>query len=178
MAPLFSRIVPQGHVSRSHGVFSFLQRGAAVAALLLTVAPAALEAAEATFLVQLNDYDGENAYFSLYLVDPDGRYVRTLWVSGDEDRWYPDQPRWWKYVGRAPQDLDAVTGASTQPGDRTVIRIEVEDEVLDAGYSIRVDTSVEDLHNYPVDVETPLVSDTHGDKIEGMGYVRYIRFRW
>lgn len=144
----------------------------------LGILPHSATAGEATFLVQLHDYEGDEAYFSLYLVDPAGRYVRTLWVSGDEDRWYPDQPRWWKYLGRAPQDLDAVTGASTAPGDRTVIRVDLEDDILDSGYKVRLDTSVEDQQNFPLDVETPLDSALHGDKIPGTGYVRYLRYKW
>ena len=54
---------------------------------------AAEVAEEATFLVQLSDYDGDEAYFSLYLVSPDNLFIRTLWVSGNEERWYSDQPR-------------------------------------------------------------------------------------
>lgn len=135
-------------------------------------------AAEGTFLVQLNDYEGENAYFAMYLIDEQGRYVRTLWVSGEEERWYRDQPRWWKYLGRAPQDLDAITGASTAPGDRALIRIELEDEILDKGYQVRVDSSVEDQNNFPTDVEAPLSSEKMKEKIPGTGYVRYLRFKW
>jgi hypothetical protein len=178
LAPL---IYSAQQIQRPHhpfGVFSRLKNGVAALAVSLALVPGFAAAEKATFLVQLNDYDGDEAYFSLYLVDPDGRYVRTLWVSGDEDRWYPDQPRWWKYVGRAQEDISAVTGASTAPGDRSVIRIELEPDVLDAGYTVRVDTSVEDQSNYPNDVDTALVSETHGEKIDGTGYVRYLRFKW
>lgn len=159
------------------GVSTLLRTTTALAVTVI-LAPAAAMAKDAIFLVQLNDYDGDEAYFSLYLVDPDDRYVRTLWVSGDEERWYPDQPRWWKYVGRAQEDVSAVTGASTAPGDRAVIRVALEDDVLDAGYRVRVDTAVEDQSNFPTDVETPLTSAQHGDKIPGTGYVRYLRFKW
>ncbi len=135
-------------------------------------------AAEGTFLVQLNDYKGDEAYFAMYLVDDKDKYVRTLWVSGDNPRWYPDQPRWWKYLGRNPQDLDAITGASTAPGDRAVIRIPLEDKILDAGYKVRVDTSVEDQENYQEDVEVELSSKNMKAKHPGTGYVRYFRFKW
>ncbi len=147
-------------------------------AALLTGLAQTASAAEATFLVQLTDYSGDDAYFSLYLVDADDRYVRTLWVSGDDERWYKDLPRWWKYVGRAPQDLDAITGASTASGDRSIIRIELEDEVLDAGYKVRVETAVEDQQNHPVDVEVALESALGGERVPGTGYVRYIRYQW
>ncbi|SPF81745.1 DUF2271 domain-containing protein [Pseudoprimorskyibacter insulae] len=173
-----SRALPFWHMARPNSLAARLRIGAAALTLGAAMAPAMSAAEEATFLVQLNDYKGEKAYFSLYLVSPDNRYVRTLWVSGDEERWYPDQPRWWKYVGRAREDLSAVTGASTGPGDRAVIRVELEPEVLDAGYSVRVDSSVEDQSNYPTDAEAVLTAEAQGAKIPGTGYVRYLRYKW
>lgn len=178
MAPQNFRVLPVRQTTVSCTLLARLKNSAAALAVGLMILPGIAAAKDATFLVQLNEYEGDEAYFSLYLVDPGGRYVRTLWVSGDEDRWYPDQPRWWKYVGRAQEDLTAVTGASTKAGDRSVIRIALEEEILDAGYSVRVDTSVEDQNNYPLDVETELVSAQHGDKLPGKGYVRYLRYKW
>lgn len=177
MRSIVSRALPKWQPARPYAM-AFLRRTTTALALSAALAPAAAMAKDAIFLVQLNDYEGDEAYFSLYLVDPEDRYVRTLWVSGDEERWYPDQPRWWKYVGRAQEDVSAVTGASTAPGDRAVIRIALEDEVLDAGYSVRVDTAVEDQNNFPTDVQTALSADQQGDKIPGTGYVRYLRFKW
>lgn len=161
-----------------NALYSALKKAVMTGFMAAAVIPGISYAAEGTFLVQMNDYDGENAYFAMYLVDPDGRYVRTLWVSGDEKRWYQDQPRWWKYYGRAPQDLDAITGASTAPGDRNVIRIHLDDDILDAGYKVRVDTSVEDQNNFPTDIETDLDSKHQGEKIPGTGYIRYFRYKW
>ena len=171
-------VLPVSQATHSFGLMKWLRATCAAAALGLCAFANTASAAEVTFLVQLNEYDGDEAYFSLYLVDPSGRFVRTLWVSGDEARWYPDQPRWWKYVGRAQEDLLPVTGASTAGGDRAVIRIELEDEFIDAAYSVRVDTSVEDQSNYPQDVETVLASEAQGEKIPGTGYVRYLRYKW
>lgn len=175
MRSILSRALPFAQALRSRSFATLTTSALAIGTML---APAGAWAKDAIFLVQLNDYDGDEAYFSLYLLDPEGRYVRTLWVSGDEERWYPDQPRWWKYVGRAQEDVSAVTGASTAPGDRSVIRVELEEEVLDAGYSVRVDTAVEDQSNFPTDVETVLSAELQRDKIPGTGYVRYLRFKW
>ena len=173
-----SYVLPRRQVIHSFGLRMFLKSTSTVLALGAVLSAGQVAADEATFLVQLNDYAGDDAYFSLYLVDPSNRFVRTLWVSGDEERWYPDQPRWWKYVGRAQEDLLAVTGASTAPGDRTVIRIDLEPEVMDAGYSVRIDTSVEDQQNHPTDVEVALTPEAQGEKIPGTGYVRYLRYKW
>ncbi|SUO93952.1 DUF2271 domain-containing protein [Suttonella ornithocola] len=168
----------------SRGFSSYSIQGALKKILVATALSTSLafsvaaQATEATFLVQLNEYEGHPAYFTMYLVDPEGRYVRTLWVSGPETRWHKSQPRWWKYLGRAPQELDAITGASTKAGDREVIRVHLNEDELDKGYKVRVDSIVEDQNNYPTDVEAELSSDKQKAKIPGTGYVRYIRYKW
>lgn len=140
------------------------------------LAPAA-NAADAKIMIQMDNYEGEQAYFSLYLVDPDGRYDQTLWVSGDEEKYHPDLPRWWKYLSRKPQEIDAITGASTAAGDRSIVNIEIDDALIDAGYTLRVETAVEDLSNFDTDVEADLSTSNVGEKIPGTGYVRFIRFK-
>ncbi|MCZ4272514.1 DUF2271 domain-containing protein [Maritalea porphyrae] len=154
------------------GVASALLFGAA-----LGIAPRA-EAKEATVLVQLNNYVGDEAYFALYLVNPEGRYERTLYVSGPEERWYPDMPRWWKYLSRKPQDIDAITGASTAAGDRSIVKVEIADELFNAGYKLRVETAVEDLENHSADVEAELSADLIGKRVAGTGYVRELRVKF
>ena len=144
----------------------------------LALAPAFAQATEAHVQVQLNDYDGERAYFSVYLVNPEGRYQSTLWVSGDEEKWYPDLAAWWKYLSRAPQELDAITGASTGAGERANLTLEIAPEFIDAGYKLRVETAVEDALNHTVDAEIDLSAAKSGEKAAGTGYVRFIRYKF
>lgn len=132
----------------------------------------------ATFLVQLKEYKGDEAFWSMYLVDPQGRYVKTLWVSGEKPQFYKEMPRWWKYLGRKPQDLNAITGASTPAGDRQIVHLKLDDKYLKSGYSVRVETAVENQQNYDNDVETTLAPEHQGEKIAGTGYVRYLRYKW
>ena len=157
---------------------SAVKKALAASMFALAAIPVASQAAEGTFLVQLNDYEGYEAFYAMYLVDPEGRYVRTLWVGGSKPQFFKDMPRWWKYLGRAPQDIDAITGASIAPGDRNVIHIDLDDDVLDAGYKVRIETSVENQGNYPEDVEVALDREHMKDKIPGTGYVRYFRYKW
>lgn len=136
-------------------------------------------AKEITTMVQLINYSGDKAYFSMYLVNPKGRYEKTLYVSGTEQRWYEEGlPRWWKYKVRADENVDGITGASTGNGDRLITTIEIDDDKIDAGYKIRVATSVEDLANTPKDVEFELTSDNVRKKLTGNTYVRYVRYKF
>lgn len=148
-----------------------------VSAFALLVAVPAL-AKDAVVLVQLNPYEGDEAYFSLYLVNPEGRYEKTLWVSGDDAEWYPDLARWWRYLSRNPQELDVITGASTAGGDRQIIHLDIDESLIDAGYSLRVETSVEDQENHFEDAQVELTTDGQRARTPGMGYVRYIRYKF
>ena len=112
----------------------FLMAG--VATLALT---AIARADEAIVLVQLNEYVGDEAYFSLYLVNPEGKYEQTLWLSGPEKVWWPQTARWYGYFSRNAEDVDAITGASTPSGARSVMRLEIDPKFIDAGYSLRVE---------------------------------------
>lgn len=149
----------------------------AISALLATgmvLAPLTVQAKTVPILVQFDNYSGENAYFVAYLVDKDGRYQKTLWLSGNEEKYFPDLPRWWKYLSRKPQELDAITGASTASGDRNIIKIEIEEEFIDTGYKLRIETAVEDKNHFPKDVEVALSAENAKKKIAGTGYIRTV----
>ncbi len=143
--------------------------------LLVLSAPA--QAEEAVVLVQLNEYNGPEAYFHLYLVNPEGKFDRTLWVSGPEKIWWPDSKRWFGYHSRARENVDAITGASTAGGARSVMRVNIDQDFVDAGYKLRVETSVENADNVQSDVEIDLTASNQRKKFPGSGYVRYIRYK-
>lgn len=137
----------------------------------------AASAEKAIVAVALNDYVGPEAYFAVYLVNPQGRYEQTLWHSGPEKMWWPDEKRWFGYFSRKPADIDAITGASTPAGTRRVLRVEIDPEWVDAGYTMRVETAVEAGGNHQVDAEVELTRDNQRVKTPGMGYVRYLRYK-
>jgi hypothetical protein len=147
---------------------------AGVASLALTQGA---RAEDATILVQLNEYDGDAAYFALYLVNPEGKYERTLWLSGPEKIWWPQTARWWGYFSRNPEEVDAITGASTPSEGRAVIRIPLDPAWIDAGYALRVETSVDQQENHQQDAEVALTQENEKVKTPGTGYVRYIRYK-
>ncbi len=160
------------------GVGKLFLTAAVVSASFATMS-SAVNAKEMTTMVQLINYKGEKAYFAMYLVNPNGRYEKTLYVSGTEQRWYEEGlPRWWKYKTRAEENVDGITGASTGNGDRLIVKIDIDDAVVDAGYKIRVATSVEDIANTPTDAEFELTSENVRKKLAGNTYVRYVRYKF
>ncbi|MCP4323570.1 MAG: DUF2271 domain-containing protein [Psychromonas sp.] len=128
-------------------------------------------------MVQIGEYNGPEAYFHLYLVNPKGKFDRTLWVSGPDKIWWPDSKRWFGYHSRARENVDGLTGASTAASARSVMRVEIDPKWVDAGYKLRVETSVENAENVHVDAEVDLTKANQRKKIPGSGYVRYLRYK-
>ncbi|MBP92996.1 MAG: flagellin biosynthesis protein FlgD [Flavobacteriaceae bacterium] len=126
-------------------------------------------------MIQMTNYTGEAAYVVISLINPDGEYEKTLYVQGDDSEWYHDITDWWKFYGKKRSNIDAITGATIAGGARTISVIDIENSKINAGYSIRFETAVEDQEYYTKDVEFPLTSETVKSKKAGSGFIRYVR---
>lgn len=126
-------------------------------------------------MIQMTNYTGEGAYVVISLINPDGDYEKTLYVQGDDDEWYNTVESWWKFYGKRRQSIDAITGATISGGQRALTVIDIEDNKINTGYKIRFETAVEDQDYYTSDVEFELTSETITSKVEGLGFIRYIR---
>ncbi|WP_461532133.1 DUF2271 domain-containing protein [Sinomicrobium sp.] len=126
-------------------------------------------------MVQMTNYSGEAAYIVISLINPQGEYEKTLYVNGDDPEWYHSLEAWWKFYGRKRNNIDAITGATIAGGARAIQVIEIENSKIDAGYSLRFESSVEDQEYYTSDIEFPLTSENIKAKHEGKGFIRYIR---
>ena len=126
-------------------------------------------------MIQMVNYTGEGAYIAISLLNPEGAYEKTLYVHGDDDEWYFDITEWWNFYGKKRSDIDAITGATISGGKRSITLIEIDDDKIDKGYKIRFETAVEDQEYYKDDVEFELTSESIKGKVEGKGFIRYIR---
>ena len=125
-------------------------------------------------LMQLTNYKGDGAYIVASLINPQGKYEQTLQVLGDDPEWYSELTEWWKFYGKR-QTIDGITGATISGGERAVKVITIEDSKLNKGYKIRFETAVEDNKYYTQDAEVELKTENLNTKINGKGYIRYVR---
>ena len=123
----------------------------------------------------MTNYDGEGAYVIVSLLDADDHYVKTLYVQGEDEEWYHDIPAWWEFYGKNRPNIDAITGATISGGNRSISIIEIPNDKIDTGYKIRFETAVEDQEYYKDDIEFELTSETLKSKMDGKGFIRYIR---
>ncbi|NJB70899.1 hypothetical protein GGR42_001361 [Saonia flava] len=126
-------------------------------------------------LIQMTNYTGEKAYVVVSLIDPDGKYVKTLYVQGDDKEWFPDLRSWWKFSDGINENIDAITGATIGNGQRNIVSLSFDTSQIDSGHKVRFESAVENQEYYKIDAEIELNSATIKEKVEGKGYIRYIR---
>ncbi len=126
-------------------------------------------------MVQMTNYVGEGAYIVVSLIDPKGKYEKTLRVMGPDKKWYNTLKSWHEWRSKKPANVDAVTGPSVTGGDRSVTVLEIDNAKINAGYKLRFETAVEDKKYYEKDLEIPLTTEGLAAKSEGTGYIRYVR---
>ncbi|MBQ4914385.1 DUF2271 domain-containing protein [Maribacter sp. MMG018] len=127
-------------------------------------------------MIQLTNYTGEGAYIVVSILDKNNDYIETLYVQGDDNEWYRDLEEWWKkYYGQKRPDIDAITGETVTGGQRKMTILHIPEDKIDSGYKIRFESAVEDQEYYKDDVEFDLTQENLNSKIEGKGFIRYIR---
>ncbi|MCW2273656.1 DUF2271 domain-containing protein [Rhodoblastus acidophilus] len=141
---------------------------AATAALVPTLA----QARNVTLETTLKPYGGNGAYVALYLTDAAGKYKGTLWMAGEKSKYYRHLSDWARASGARTAEIDGITGASVGSGKTLKISVDIADALIDAGYKIHVDTSVEDGMDNPSEVVALLDAASSGKVLNGEGYVK------
>ena len=126
-------------------------------------------------MLQMANYMGEGAYIVVSLVNANGDYEKTLYVMGDDKKWYKSLKEWNKFQTKKNEDISAKTGASVTGGDRSITTIEIENSKINKGYKLRFESAVEDQKYYVSDLEIPLTTEGLAANTDGKGYIRYVR---
>ncbi len=139
--------------------------------LLATALATPAMAREVKINVDLVNYSGRAAYLAVYLTKADGNFEKTLWLAGSKPRYLGDLRGWLMAASSAGTiQIDGVTGASVGGGQTLAISADLADSMIDAGYTIHVETAVEDQGRYPDDATLQVVST--GGSAAGTGYVK------
>ncbi len=125
-------------------------------------------------MLQMSSYMGDGAYIVVSLIDSKGTYEKTLYVMGEDKKWYNSVKEWYKFYSKKP-NVNAKTGASISGGDRSITTFEIEDSKINKGYKLRFESAVEDQKYHVNDVEIPLTTDALAEKTEGKGYIKYVK---
>ncbi len=142
---------------------------------LLAFSFASAQTSKYKCMLQMNAYNGEEAYIVVSLINPKGAYEKTLYVMGPDKKWYDTLKNWHKFQSKKPVKLNAITGASVAGGDRSITTFTIDNKYLNKGYKIRFETAVEDQNYYVQDLEIPLSNAGLAEKANGKGYIKYVK---
>lgn len=126
-------------------------------------------------MIQLVNYTGEGAYIIVSVLDSDDNYKETLRVIGKDEDWYPDLTEWYAYHEKSGQAIDGISGATISGGERAIFSFDIDEKYIDSNFKLRIETAVEDQEYHKDDIRLPILSNATSEKIEGTGYIRYMK---
>jgi hypothetical protein len=133
--------------------------------------PTVAYAKDASLSIQMANYPGPPAYLAVYLNKPDGSFDSTLWVAGGQSRYQRDLRGWFRGASASGQRVDGITGASVGSGRTLQVTVSIADTLIDAGYTVHVDSAVEDGGQVRDDTTLDLTKANSGKVVAGKGYV-------
>ncbi|MDO7642345.1 MAG: DUF2271 domain-containing protein [Reinekea forsetii] len=146
-------------------------------ALVIGIAAAApAYARNMTLTTELSNYSGDGAYLAIYIADQAGAYQQTLWVAGRKSKYYRHLGGWARGSNLDSSEFDGRTGASVLNGRTLSTTVEIADNLIDAGYQILIDSSVEDKRDVRNDVSVPLTQANSAKAVSGRGYIKAFSF--
>lgn len=127
-------------------------------------------------LLQLKNYSGKKPYVVVSIVDENEKYEQTLYMQGQDDEWYNTLKEWWAQLGKdGKENIDAISGATINPGARAIIAFEIPEDKIGNHYQLRFESAVEDQDYHKKDLEVALTKENLKRKFDGSGYIRYVR---
>jgi hypothetical protein len=148
-------------------------------ALVLSTAmtiPALAQAKTVNLTTALTNYGGQGAYLAIYVTDPSGAYAGSLWMAGGKSKFYKHLTDWTRFTGGSAGEVSGITGASVGSGRSLSLTMDLSDALFDAGYTLHIDASVEDMRDSPNEVAVPLTTAGAGVPTKGRRYVSSFQY--
>ena len=80
-----------------------------------------------------------------------------------------------KFYGKRRPNIDAISGETVAGGERILNILNIPTDKIDLGYELRFETAVEDQEYYKIDAKINLTTKNLENKIDGTGWIRYVR---
>lgn len=122
-----------------------------------------------TLTTTMSQYGGDGAYLAIYVTDAKGAYAGSLWMAGPKSKYYDHLSGWYRATGGDPAEINGITGASVGAGRTLEITLDLADALFDAGYTLHIDASVEDMRDSPNEIAVPL--SAAGASVQGRRYI-------
>lgn len=152
-----------------------------LAALVLSTAilsPVLVQAKTVNLSTTLTQYGGQGAYLAIYVTDPSGAYAGSLWMAGGKTKYYKHLTDWARFTGNNAAEVSGITGASVGAGRSLDLSMDLSDALFDAGYTLHIDASVEDMRDSPNEIAVPLTTAGAGKPVKGRRYIAKFQYNF
>ena len=133
--------------------------------------------------IEMIEYRGEGAYIAVSLMDENDKYLKTLYVLGEDKTWFFDMRLFWanlKSNGLIGDDayyahVDGITGPTIGGGKNLVVPLLLNKSEIGKGYKILFETAVEDKGYFRGDLAFELTEESLNDSFEGTGFIKSVK---
>jgi hypothetical protein len=138
--------------------------------------PVLAQAKTVNLTTTLTQYGGQGAYLAIYVTDPTGAYAGSLWMAGGKTKYYKHLTDWARFTGEDPAEVSGITGASVGAGRSLELSMDLSDALFDAGYTLHIDASVEEMRDSPNEIAVPLTTAGAGTPVKGRRYIANFQY--
>ncbi|CUH80573.1 Predicted protein [Tropicibacter naphthalenivorans] len=92
--------------------------------------------------------------------------------GGGKSKYYKHLTDWYRMTGGDTAQVNGITGASVGAGRQLEISLDLSNALFDAGYTLHIDASVEDMRDSPAEVSVPLTTQGAGTPVSGRRYIQ------
>jgi hypothetical protein len=97
-------------------------------------------------------------------------------MAGGKSKYYSHLTDWYRATAGDISQVNGITGASVGAGRKLEITFDLADALFDAGYTLHIDASVENMRDSPNEIAVPLTSQGSGAANRGRRYIADFRY--
>ena len=135
-------------------------------------------------MVEMTDYRGQGAYFTISVVDNKESYLKTVYVLGTDKTWFSEMKSFWKHLKINNLFLDnefypiieGISGPTISGGETRILLLKIPKSLYNKNNRLRFETAVEDKGYYTDDVNIALNNDGMNKVYDGTGFINNIKF--
>tara|TARA_Y100000385_G_scaffold125135_1_gene130104 strand:+ start:2409 stop:2912 length:504 start_codon:yes stop_codon:yes gene_type:complete len=135
-------------------------------------------------MVEITDYRGEGAYFSISIIDDKDLYLKTVYVLGTDKTWFSEMKSFWKHLKINDLYLDdefyplieGISGPTISGGETRILQLKIPKLLYNKTNRLRFETAVEDKGYYTDDINVELNKESLSKSYQGNGFIRNIKF--
>ena len=142
------------------------------------------EYVEVKCMLEIVNYRGEGAYIAISVIDKSEKYIKTVYVFGDDKSWFSEMKSFWRNLRENNLFLDkdfyplvdAISGPTISGSERRLFQFKIPKNLFNSNYNLRIETAVEDKGYYVNDIIINLNPENLKKIYQGEGFINKIQF--